>query len=92
MDDVSNDFLSPGRSEGLGLIDGVSDRNKALAIQAFDRRAMVEGDDIGRPLMLEKSPVHPGHFSRGDKTKSYLGLQAHGLQEVQGNLAKDFHP
>ena len=79
MDDVSNDFLSPGRSEGLGLIDGVGDRNKALAIQAFGPRAMIEGNDIGRPFMLEKSPVHPGHFSRGDKMKSHLGLQAHGL-------------
>jgi len=91
VNDIADHLIGPRRPEGLRLSHGIGYRNETLAVQALGRGTVVEGDDIGGTLVLEKSPVHSGHFSRGNKMKSQLRFQTHGLEKIEGQLAKAAH-
>ncbi len=83
MDDIAQDLLGPGGPELVGLGDGVGDTDEALAVEAFRRGAVVEGDDIGGTLVPEEPPVHTGHLRRRNPVEPQFGLETHGLQQIE---------
>jgi hypothetical protein len=92
MHQVANDFLLPDAAVYAGLLDGVVDAYLNLAFQrrVVGRRAVVEGDDIGRAGMAEERFVEADHFELFNNMDCDLEvvLAEQGTERMVGKLAQ----
>lgn len=74
MDDVSSQLGLPRGVKGLGMRDRIGDGDEQFPDKTALAGSLVEGDDVGGALMLEKPLVDARHFADADQVDGNVAI------------------